>query len=103
MEDAGKRGQLFGGALGVAAGGYDFCGGGLGEEYVHGCSDLRVGGCSYGAGVDDDHVGIGGNGCEVVALRAELALDGGGVGLRGAATELFDVERRHGDCIGMIA
>ena len=33
---------------------------------------------------------------------AELALDRGGIGLRGAATELFDVKRRHG-CVNMIA
>ena len=99
VEDAGKRGQVFGGALGVAAGGDDFCCGICGVKFADGFASLRIGGRGYGAGVDDDDVGAVGRRCEVVTLRAELALDGGGVGLRGAATELFDVEGRHGESV----
>ena len=63
-----------------------------GVDFADGVAGLGIGGSGYGASVDDDDVGGGGSVGDGVALGAELALDGGGVGLRGAAAELFDVE-----------
>lgn len=60
-----------------------------------GFAGLGVGGSGDGAGVDDDEGGLtGGTGGGAATLK-KLALDGGGVGLRGTAAELFDVESRH--------
>ena len=73
-----------------------FAAGLCGVEFADGVAGLGIGGGGYGAGVDDDDVGGGGTRGEVVALGAELALDGGGVGLCSTTTELFNVEGRHG-------
>jgi hypothetical protein len=96
VEDAGESGEFFGSALGVATGGDDFSDGICGVEFADGVAGLGVGSGGDGAGVDDDDVGAGGSRGEVVALGAELALDGGGVGLCSTTTELLNVEGRHG-------
>ncbi len=69
-------------------------------DFTDGVAGLSVGGSGDGASVDDDDVGGGGIVGDGVALGAELALDGGGVGLRGAAAELLDMEDGH---LNMIA
>ncbi len=95
MQNTGERSKVFGSALGVAAGGDDFCCRILRVQLANGIARLRIGGRGHRAGVDDDDVGAVGSRSDVVAKRTELALDRGGVGLRGAATELFNVECRH--------
>ena len=94
--DARKGGDFFGGALGVAAGDENFCGGILRVDFADGVASLCVCGGGDGAGVDDDEFGVLRRRCSGAAAVEELALDGGAVGLCGAAAELFDVERRHG-------
>ena len=64
-------------------------------EFADGIACLRIRSRGYSAGVYDDYIGTVGSTGQVVALRAELALDGGGVGLCGATAELLDVERGH--------
>ena len=93
--DAGKSGEFFGGTLGVAAGDNDASRGIGGVEFADGVAGLRVGGGGDGAGVEDDDVGDGRVRGKGKALLAELALDGGAVGLRGAAAELLDKESAH--------
>jgi hypothetical protein len=102
VEDTGKSGQFFGGPLGVAAGGDDFSCGICGVKFANGVAGLRIRGRGDSASVDDDDVSTVRSGREIVALSTELALDRCGVGLCGAAAELFDVKRRHG-CVNMIA
>jgi hypothetical protein len=93
--DAGKGGDFFGGALGVAAGNKDAgCGIG-GVQFANGVASLGVCGGGNGAGVEDHDIGGGGIGSDGVALIAQLALDGGTVGLRGATAELLDKEGAH--------
>ena len=93
--DAGESEKFFRGALGVAAGDDDFGGGILGVNFADSVAGLGVSGGSYGAGIEDYHVGgvcrIG----EGAATIEELTFDGGTVGLGGAAAELFDVEGGH--------
>src|SRR5882724_7814540 len=94
--DARKGGDFFGGALGVAACDENFGGGILCVDFADGVAGLCVCGGGDGAGVDDDEFGVLRRRCSGAAPVEELALDGGAVGLCGAAAELFDVERRHG-------
>src|SRR6266702_2298190 len=95
--DSGKYGQFFRSALGIAAGGDNANGGIGGVKLSNGVAGLGVSGGRNGAGVDDDDVGGGGRGSRRAATIKQLALEGGAIGLRGAATELFDEESRHVD------
>ncbi len=61
----------------------------------NGVSGLGVGGGRDGAGVDDDDAGCGSRWGGDATTVEQLALDGGAVGLCGAATELLDEESRH--------
>ena len=61
----------------------------------NGVAGLGVGRSGDGAGVDDDDVGSGGGGGSRAAAVKQLALQGGAIGLSGAATELFEEEARH--------
>jgi hypothetical protein len=51
---------------------------------------------SNGASVYNNHLGLGPCWRKRVAPALKLALYGGGIGLRGPAPKLFDVERGHG-------
>ena len=95
--DAGECGDFFRGALGVTAGDDDARGGFGGVDFADGVAGLGIGGCGDGAGVQHDHIGSCGFGW-YAALFAELAFDGGAVGLRGAAAELLNVEGGHEPC-----
>ena len=93
--DAGEGGEFFGGTLSVAASDDD-AGGRIGSvELANGIAGLGVGCSGDGAGVDDDDVGVGGFGRRSESAIYQLALEGGAVGLGGAAAELFDVEGGH--------
>ena len=65
-------------------------------EFADGDPSLGIGGSGDRTSVHDDDVGKRGSGRKIVPLRAELALDRGGVGLCSTTTELLNVERRHG-------
>ena len=93
--DTGKRRQFFWSALGIASGDDDADGGIGGVELADGVAGLGVGGSRDRAGVDDDDVGGAGRGDRGAATVKQLALEGSAIGLRGAATELFDVESRY--------
>jgi len=90
-----EGGDFFGSALGVAAGDVEACGGVGGVKLSNGVAGLGVSGGGHGAGVENQDVGKGGFGGRSAAAVEQLALDGGAVGLRGAATELLDEESRH--------
>jgi len=64
-------------------------------KLANGVAGLRVGRSGDCTGVEDNDVGSSrlGGGCATAVKQ--LALDGGAIGLRGAATELFDEEGRH--------
>ena len=93
--DAGEDGEFLGSTLGVAASDDHARGGIGGVKFANGVASLGVSGRSYGAGVDDDDVGIGGFVRGNVATVEELAFEGGTISLRGAAAELFYVEGGH--------
>jgi len=93
--DAGEGCQVFRGALGIAASDNDGGGGFGGVNFADGLAGLGVGGCGDRTGVENDHIGIKGGGGGATPTVEELALDGGTVGLGGAAAELFDVEGGH--------
>jgi hypothetical protein len=93
--DARKSGELFGSALGIAASDNKADGGVGGVKFANGVAGLGIGGGGDSAGIDDDDVGGSGRGGGSAAAVEQLALDGSTISLRGAATELFDEERRH--------
>ena len=93
--DAGERGEIFRRALSVAAGGDNSRRGIFAMDRANRAARLRIGRSGDRASVHDDHVGRGGDGRDIEAARAQLTLDGGGIGLRGAATELFDEKCGH--------
>ena len=95
MEDAWEDCQLFGSALSIASGGDDFRPGIRGVKFADGVARLRIRRSGYGTRVNHDDVGAIGSGGNIVALLAQLALYRRGIGLRGSAAELFDVECRH--------
>src|SRR5437879_4327913 len=67
--------------------------GGVGSvKLANGIASLGVSRGRNGASVDDDDVSGSGRGCGRATAVEQLALDGGAIGLRGAATELFDEE-----------
>lgn len=90
-----ESGELFGRALGVAAGDDDARGRIGGVKFADGVARLGIGGSGDGASVQDDDIGRVSLGSDLAALFAQLAFDGGAIGLRGAAAKLFDVESGH--------
>src|SRR6266436_1516185 len=94
-EARGRGGQLFGGALGVAAGDDEADSGVGGVKLSNGIAGLSVGGSGDGAGVDDNDVGGCGRGGGGATTVEQLALEGGTVSLGGTATKLFYEEARH--------
>lgn len=93
--DAGKCGKLFRSALSITAGDENFRRGILRVDFANGVTGLSIGGGSNSASVDDDEFGVPGRGRGRAAAVEELTLDGGAVGLRGAAAKLLDVEGGH--------
>ena len=93
--DSWKRGQFLGGALGVATGDEDADIRIGGMKLANGVAGLGVGGGCDSTGIDDNDVSSGGRGGGSEAAIDQLPLDGGAIGLRGAATELFDEETWH--------
>jgi hypothetical protein len=92
---AGECGQFFGRALRITTSD-DNAGCGVGGvKLSNGVASLGVGRGRDGAGVDDDDVGGGWRGDRRTTTVEQLTLDGSAIGLRGAATELFDEEARH--------
>jgi len=96
VKDARQRRQVFGSALGVAAGSNNLCRGIGCVEFADRIASLRIGCRGHCARVHDDHVCAVGCTGELVTLRKQLLLDRSGIRLRGAASELFDMEGRHG-------
>ena len=93
--NAGEMGDLFRGALRVTTGNDDARGRIRRVNLADGIAGLRVGGGRDGTGVKNDDVGRRAIGRDGAAVVAQLALDGGAIGLCGAAAELFDVEGGH--------
>ncbi len=93
--NAGETGDFFRGALGVATGDNDASGRIHRVNLADGVASLSVGGGGDGAGIENDDVGRRAIGRDGAALVAQLALDGGAIGLCGAAAELFDVKGGH--------
>jgi hypothetical protein len=54
-----------------------------------------VGGCSDSTGVENDQARVGSGGGGEEALRGEAGLDGGSIGLRGSASEVFYPKSIH--------
>ena len=98
--DTFDRGQFVGRALRVAAGDDDARGGIRAVDFTHGFSRLRVGRSGDGAGVQHDDVGGIPVGGEPQAAGEQIAAKRGGIGFRGATTEIFDRERGHRRCSG---
>ncbi len=93
--DTGQGGNFFGSALGVASGDDDFCQRVLALHAADGGAGVLVGGIGYGTGIQYDEVGLRSRGAGEAA-GFELAFEGGAVGLRGAASEVFYVVGGHG-------
>ena len=93
--DAREGGELFGGALGVAAGNDDAGSRVVSMKLTDGVTSLGVGGSGYGASIQDHDVGRGGGASWGAATVEELAFDGGPIGLGGAAAELLNIKGRH--------
>jgi len=93
--DAWESGQLFGRTLRIAACGDNADGRVGGVKLSNGAAGLGIGGGCDSAGVNDDDIGGRRSGGGGAATVKQLALEGGAVGLRGAATELLDEEAQH--------
>ena len=90
-----QTGDVFRSALGVTSGNNNAGGRIRRVNLADGIAGLSVGGGRDGAGIEDDDVGRRAIGRDGAALIAQLALNGGAIGLRGAAAELFNVEGGH--------
>jgi len=93
--DAGEGGEVFRGALGVAAGDDDPGSWVVGMKLTDGVASLGVGGGGNGASIKDHDVSRGCGASWGAATVEELSLDGGAIGLGGAATELLNIKGRH--------
>jgi len=97
-DDAGNAGEtsdVLRGALGVTTSDNDARGRIGRVDLADGVAGLSVGCSSDGASIENDHVGRRAIGRGGAALVAQLALDGGAIGLRGATAKLFDIEGGH--------
>jgi hypothetical protein len=92
---AGQGGDFLGSALGIASGDNNSCQRVLALDAADGGAGVPIGGIGDGAGVQNDEVGLGGGGAGEGA-GFELTIEGGAVGLGGAASEVFDVVGEHG-------
>ena len=93
--NAGESGEVVRCALSVTTGDNDASGGIRRVNLTDGVASLSVGGGRDRAGVENNDVGRRAIGRDGAALIAQLALNGGAIGLRGAAAELFNVEGGH--------
>jgi hypothetical protein len=93
--DSGESSEFFGDALSIATGYDNFRDRILCVDLADGIARLRIGGGSNSTGVDDHDFGLLRAGRNTAAAFEQLALDGSSVCLRGAATELLDVEASH--------
>lgn len=98
---AGKQGKIFGRALSVAAGSDDARGGVCAMDGANRTPRLSIGRSGNRAGIHDNDVGCSCYARNLKAARAQLILDGGGIGLSGAAAELFDKKSGHGHAQGL--
>jgi hypothetical protein len=90
-----ESGDFFRGALRVATCDHDLGAGILAAYAADGGAGVLVRAGSHGAGVHYYHGGLGGSGGAGHAALFELAFEGGAVGLRGAAAEVFYVVSGH--------
>ena len=95
LGDAGEGGDFLGGALGVASGDDDLGAGILAMDAADGGAGIVIGGGGDGAGIEHDEFSAVGSSGAFESLLLELALEGGAVGLGGAASEVLDVESCH--------
>lgn len=91
MGHAGQSGDFFRGALRVAAGDHDPCVGIFAMNAADGGAGVLISGSGYGAGVENNESGFRGLVGPLQAAFAELAFDGGAVGLGGSAAEIRHV------------
>src|SRR5690349_14626636 len=77
--DAGEGGELFGGALGVAAGDDDAGSRVVSMKLTDGVASLGIGGSGNGASIQDHHVRRSWGASRGAATVEELAFDGGAV------------------------
>lgn len=56
---------------------------------------ILISGCGDGASVQDNNIGIGSGLRLVQALVGKLSLDGGAIGLSGAAAKVLHIKGRH--------
>ncbi len=59
------------------------------------CAGILISGCGDGASVQDNNIGIGSGLRLVQALVGKLSLDGGAIGLSGAAAKVLHIKGRH--------
>ena len=92
--DAGKRGDFLWSALGIASSDDDFRQRILPLDAPYGGASVLVGGVCDSTGIKNYQARLRGGGRDEAA-SLELALDGGAVGLRGAAAEVLYVVGQH--------
>jgi hypothetical protein len=87
--------QFLRGPLRVAAGDQNASLRMVAMHAADGLADFVVGGCGYGAGVENDQAGFSGGRGGRKAFRCEAGFDGGSVGLGGSAAEVFYEKTVH--------
>lgn len=95
LRDAGKSRKFVRGALGIATGDHDAGLRIFAMDAANGGARVLIGGCRYGAGIQDDHFGLIERRGAFQAALFELALDGGAVGLGRAAAKILYVVTCH--------
>ena len=93
--DSRENRKLLWSALSVTASDNNLCGGTGSVKFADGVARLGIGSSGDRAGVQNNDVGLVTAGSEMASLFAQLALDGGSIGMRRATAKLFDVKRRH--------
>lgn len=95
LRDARQGGQLFGRALGIAAGDHDLCAGIFAVDSADGGAGVLIGGGGDRAGVQDDDFGVAQHAGALHSQILELAFDGRAVGLSRPAPKILYVKTCH--------
>jgi hypothetical protein len=93
--DTGQGGNFFRRTLCVASCNDDLAKGVLAVNAPDGCAGVLIGGGSYGAGVQDNDLGLGRSFGAFQSAVAELAFDRGAIGLGSAAAKVLYIESAH--------
>src|ERR1700694_1867114 len=90
-----QRGNFLRRSLGIAPGDQNFCQWVFAAHAPDGRTRILVGGGGYRTGIQDNHISLVGGGSLGQTLGGKLLLDGGAIGLGGAAAKVLHKKTGH--------